>query len=100
MKDPRDDDPLPLEISWDEPADDRITLGDLSDPEEFDLGYTKDGGLALVFPKGKIGMLFRGEALQKLLFAFDAILHSMLNSGPQAAFEEGAAGVKKKVTLH
>lgn len=99
-KDPADEEPLPVEIEWGEPKEAKLTLGEISEPEEFELGYTEDGGLALVFPKGNLGLLFKGEAQQKLLFLFDVMLHSMLNSDSHAAFEEGAAGGKKKVTLH
>lgn len=97
--------PLEVEIDWEtgEVAAPKIDIGELSDPDLFDLMVPTDrDGLVLMFREGRKGLLFSGPALQKLIFLFDTLIHSMVDSASPGGLEENLLGAKKtkKVTLH
>ena len=100
----RDDElpPLQLDITWEDPSPEAaLTIGVLEGADDVDLAIDQEqGGVVLIFPETKHGILFRGAALQKVLFLFDTLIHNVINS--QSA--DGASGEgprqKKKVTLH
>lgn len=100
MKD-EEKEPLQLAIDWNEP--DLMKVGEITDPDDFDLMLPQNHpGLMLVFPQANHGLLFQGAALQKLLFVFDTLIHSMVDSASPGGLEENLSGHKKtkKVTLH
>lgn len=98
--------PLEVEIDWaaGEVKPPKIDIGEISDPELFDLMVPTDReGLVLMFREGRKGLLFSGAALQKLLFLFDTLIHSMVDSASPGGLEENLLGSHKKtkkVTLH
>jgi hypothetical protein len=98
----RDDEkpPLPVEIEWEEREP--LDMGVIEDPNDFQLGIKDEppnDGLVLMFPKANKGLLFSGDALTKLLYLFDTLLHAAVNSQSSGA-GEAPRGKAKKVTLH
>lgn len=95
--------PLELTIDWGGPEDQgpALTIGVLTDAEDIDMAVeNEEGGLVLLFPASKHGIMFKGAALQKVLFLFDTLIHNVIDSHSA----DGASGEvprqKKKVTLH
>jgi hypothetical protein len=100
VKDPKLEEPLQLEIDWTQPEKPRLDLGEISDPDLFDVGVSvSPQGLVIAFPSEFKGLLFSGEALSKLLFVIDSILHAVVGS-PGAEVGEASDAKPKKVTLH
>lgn len=94
--------PLELDISWEDPSPEAaLTIGVLESADDVDMAIDQEqGGVVLLFPESKHGIMFRGAAMQKVLFLFDTLIHNVIDSHSAAGASGEGPRQKKKVTLH